>query len=457
MTQHQLGIAALATLLLALAACGGGSSPQTPEPAAVVAATTPEPAPVASAATPADARVTLDFYSRDRTAGVAKAIASLDTLRAALALGLPPLQNSVITPSGETTVAVRAIVFPALQAARIDVLRAAAVGATLVEVEAALPAAAGADATRALLDGVSRRFFAPVSASFNRNFLASTDTGGSAAAPWQAIQIQDWSAASAVLAEFGAVSEQKLVPQTRLVIGQRFDAKAPANGQAVAFDGVGVRSPDFWYTAPMVALEGRGGMLNGVDSTATATWVGDHLWVSMRPLGNEPLHQGLPPASLSSALLAVWSAFAVPETLLSRSRQVWPQQAMTLEDRSRLPTGIALPYSALQANLSGLDGGGTYLTETAHEASIAIDTAGLRASGTQAMAFTFSAENLYGGGSDAGSVTTIDPPFTVTPPCPRAESDWRGAYLALIDRAGRLLLVASLPDASGVETRCLPI
>lgn len=447
MVQRPLARAALAILVIALAACGGGSSPQAEEP--------DKPA---SAESPADARVTLDAYSATRTSAVVNAVVPEDTLRAALALALPPLQDEVFTSGGQVTMASRAIVLPALQAARIDVLRASAAGETLAQLEAALPAAATADATRALRDGVSRQLWAPTSALFAPSFLASTDTGGRASVPWQASPIQDGSAAMDPLTEFGDISHLNLAPETRLLIGQRFDLDAWANGQAVAFDGVGVVSPDSWYTAPMVAFEGPGGTLTGADHTATATWVGAYLWVSVRPLGDEPLYVGLSAASLGSALLAAWSAFPAPEGLLTQSRQVWPQQGMTLEDRSMLPAAIALPYSAVQANLSGLDGGGTYLTEIARATSLVIDSAGLRVSGAQAMEFTFSADNQHGGGSYGVGVVRVEtPPYQVPLRCPRAVADWRGAYLALIDRAGRIVLVASLPDARGVAVVCTPI
>lgn len=453
MNPHRRGTAALVALLLALAACGDGSSP--PPTVTVDSPTTStESLPPTVTATPteplADPRVTLAAYSQDRAASVPEVVAPEVALRAALALALPQLQPTSSTMDGPVLYASTGIVLPALQAARIDVLRAAAAGDTLAEVTAALPAEASGDVTRALLDGVSRHLWAPASALFNRSFLASIDTGGSAVEPWRATEVVDWPAGVTGLAGFGSVTDLKLSADTRLVIGQRFEANAPANGHAVEFEGVGVRSPNRWYTAPMVALEGPGGTLRSDDYVATATWVGDHLWVSLRPPGDQPLYYGLPPATLNAALLAVWSAYPAPEGMTSQSAQVWPRVTMTLENRSRLPAGIVLPYDKVHANLSGLDGGGTFLTETIREGSLAIDTAGLRAAGAQAMAFTFSPDNLYGLGSVSTNVTAD----WWMPDCPRAVADWRGAYLALIDRAGRLLLVASLPDAGDAATNC---
>jgi hypothetical protein len=441
MSQLRRDAPALVALLLALAACGGGSSP---------------PATATPAETPVDSRVTLAAYVQNHAASAPELVAPDATLRAALALALPALQSTVSTANGDVLVADHAIVLPALQAARVDVLRVAAAGDTLAELEAALPAEASRDAVRPLLDGISRSLWAPTAALFERGFLASTDTGGAAAEPWRAMEVTDWSAAAAALADFGSVDALHLVADTRLVIGQRFHANALANGQAVAFDGVGLRRADRWYTAPMVALEGPGGTLLGEGYTATATWVGDHLWVSLRPPGDAPLYEGVPPATLSTALLEVWSAYSASGNVKSRSTQVWPQVTMALEDRSRLPAGIALPYDAVHANLSGLDGGGTFLTETTHSASLTIDTAGLHAAGAQAMAFTFSVANEHGGGYASGGQWVVLPVVWPTS-CPRAAADWRGAYLALIDRAGRLLLVASLPDAGSAATECMPI
>ena len=51
----------------------------------------------------------------------------------------------------------------------------------------------------------------------------------------------------------------------------------------------------------------------------------------------------------------------------------------------------------------------------------------------------------------------INPTFNFTP-CPCAVPDWLDAYLALIDRAGRLLLLATLPKPTGAValTQCVP-
>ena len=244
-----------------------------------------------------------------------------------------------------------------------------------------------------------------------------------------------------------------------MVIGQRFDMQSVSNAQALGFEGLGESAQDGWYTAMMVAFEGPGGSVNVDGYSATATWVGEHLWVSLRPPGNKPLLEGLAPSALSAALLAVWSAYQSPQGLVTRSRQVWPQLTTTLVDRGKLPVGIVLPYNPVSANLGGLDGGGTYLTETARAAALSIDTGGLRASGAQAMAFTFSAENMFSNSYGSGVTTTlINPTFNFTP-CPRAVPDWRGAYLALMDRAGRLLLLATLPKPTGAValTRCVPV
>lgn len=445
---HGRRSAAWMVLLLALAACGGGSGPP--------------PSANASAKAAADARVTLAAYSRERVAGApaaaAPAAAPDAVLSAALALALPPLQGWLHTTSGGIWYAEAAVVLPALQAARLDVLRAAAAGSTLAEVEAALPAAASDHATQVLLDGVSRRLWAPASAQFNRSFLQSTDRGGLALEPWRAAVFADWSAAAADLAEFGDADGLELSAQTRLLIGQSVSTHAPVAGQMTAFEGVGEHARGGWYTAPMLALEGPGGTLRGVDHVATATWVGEYLWVSLRPPGNEPLFEGLSPATLGAALLAAWSAFPAPEGVSSRSTQIWPQLTKVLDNRSRRPPGIELPYYEVQADLSGLDGGGTFLAETTRPASLTIDTQGLRIVGELAMAFTFSVANQHGGDSQYGSWTLITSSQDTTPsPCPRAAADWRGAYLALIDRAGRLLLVATLPEVGRGATACRPI
>ena len=449
--QYRLAaLSALATAALALAACNS-------EPNVRASGPSTDAAPAATIS-----KITLEAYSKDRSAAVATtAAAPQDLLRAALTLAVPPLQSSVFTSNGPITLAEQAIVFPALQAARMDVLRAASAGDTLAEVQAAVPTAASLEATRSLLGGLSRQIWASASATFARSFLASTEISGAPASGWQANTVLDWSSPLAALAEFGPTSDLSLVPQTRMVIGQRFDLQSVSNAQALGFEGLGESAQDGWYIAMMVAFEGPGGSVNVDGYSATATWVGEHLWVSLRPPGNKPLLEGLAPSTLSAALLAVWSAYPSPQGLVTRSRQVWPQLTASLVDRGKLPVGIVLPYNPVSANLGGLDGGGTYLTETARAAALSIDTGGLRASGAQTMAFTFSAENMFSNSYGYG-VITLQPNVQITPsvfltPCPRAVPDWRGAYLALIDRAGRLLLLATLPKPTGAValTRCL--
>ena len=192
--------------------------------------------------------------------------------------------------------------------------------------------------------------------------MASTEIGGAPTAAWQANTVLDWSSPLAALAEFGPTSDLSLVRQTRMVIGQRFDMQSVSNAQALGFEGLGESAQDGWYTAMMVAFEGPGGSVNGDGYSATATWVGEHLWVSLRPPGNKPLLEGLAPSALSAALLAVWSAYPSPQDLVTKSRQVWPQLTTSLVDRGKLPTGIVLPFNTVWANLGGVDGGGMYLT-----------------------------------------------------------------------------------------------
>lgn len=465
---YRYTIAALTALPPLLVACGGGSGedaaqadtalPAAAAPAASQASQTSQTTPVTPDVPSAGAPVSLQAYAAARSGATEPVLPAAEALRAGLALALPPLQVAVQGGSGSYWSTDTAVVLPGLQAARLAVLRAASAGETLAELQAALPTGLGPNTAEALLAGVSRQLFAPASAQFDPRFLAATDLPGSAgAARWQATTVQDGASATAALGGYGDASPLALSSQTRLVIGQRFAVDAAAGGQAVAFDGVGVRSPDTWYTAPMVALEGPGGTLLGEDYTVTATWVGDHLWLSLRPRGDAPLFQGLAPASLAAGLSAAWAAYATPASLVQRSRQVWPRQTLAPEDRSRLPAGITLPYDRLRANLQGLDGGGTYLVETVGAASLTVDAAGLRASGAQAMAFNFSPDNGYGGGSTGAGATQVLPEFSIPSACPRAEPDWRGAYLALIDRAGRLLLVATLPNADAVATTCARI
>ena len=213
-----------------------------------------------------------------------------------------------------------------------------------------------------MLGGLSRQLWASASATFKHSFLASTEISGAPTSGWLAKTVLDWSALLAALAEFGPTSDLSLVPQTRMVLGQRFDVQSLSNARALGFEGLGESAQDGWYTAMMVPFEGPGSGVNVDGYSATATWVGEHLWVSLRPPGNKPLLEGLAPSALSAALLAVWSAYPSPQDLVTKSRQVWPQWTTSLVDRGKLPIGIVLPFNTVWANLGGVDGGCMYLT-----------------------------------------------------------------------------------------------
>lgn len=443
--------AAAAVTVFGLAACGGGEN--------VVPAAAEAPAVPSAPSAPSgvsDPPTTVTAFAASRAAATpaaAPAVEPAALLQAATALALPALQTVVTGVSGDTVVADAAIVLPGLQAARIDVLGAAAAGATLTELAAALPSAVTDATVQALTQGVSRKLWASPTGRFERGFLAATETFGTSAT-WQNVEVADVGIAFAAVADYGPTGSLDLGVDTRLVIGQRFDAEAAIPGaQVTPFVGVGQRTPDTWYTAPMLALEGPGGTLTGDSWVAVATWVGEHLWVALRPPGDAALYAGVPWVGLQAALRAAREAFPAPEGVTSRSTQVWPQATFTLENRSRLPSGVVLPYDKTAANLSRLDGGGTYLRETFLDASLTIGPAALVVAGAQAMAFTFSVTNPYGGSSSVGVITT-NPGFDFPPACPRAMADWRGAYLAVIDRAGRMVLAASLPTAGAAATTC---
>ena len=131
-----------------------------------------------------------------------------------------------------------------------------------------------------MLGGLSRQLWASAPATFERSFLASTEISGAPASGWQANTVLDWSAPLAALAEFGPTSDLSLVPQTRMVLGQRFDMQSLSNARALGFEGLGESAQGGWYTAMMVPFEGAGSGVNGDDHSATATWVGVHRWVS---------------------------------------------------------------------------------------------------------------------------------------------------------------------------------
>ena len=447
-----LRVAALAAML-ALGACGGGKDDEAGQPWMQPAAA---PAAAESASAP---RTTLAQYAIDRT--------QIDTV-----LGFPSPtgeeMESIHRDSVERGIAQllrqmdysnNVMALPSLQASLIEAVAAAARGATLAELRSAHPEETRLYARTVQTTGVNRSLWAPAGTPLNGSFLRATDLIAPLPplASWQGAEVTSRDDARLVAAldgmSEGALAGLALGGDTRLLMVDRLQDKAAfAATPSVLPDGVFVSSDGARRVMPMLQWP------------AIRHERADH--VAHLAIG--PAHRHvvtIQPTSVSLSAFAASGALAKAVSELaqmSRQRTLVALPAGTLVlpalkglavyGYSTEARGLLLARSEYNANLSGLDGGGTYLRTADLPTQLSIGNDGLSVSGGHAAAFHFSPRNIYG---TAGVFTSWDPSgvlvFNAEPPpiCPRATADLRSLFVAVFDDNLRLVALAALGSPPG--------
>ncbi len=407
-------LAALAAASL-LAACGGGGSAPEPEVPA------------------AERRVTLQEYLGSRVAPApAVAASGASLLDAGLAYAVPALTARL--GHGNDVV-----VLPPLEAAFDNLVRSAARGSTLAELDSRRPAAGSAAVQAAQLAGIERRLWVAEGAPLRSAYLTAVDVPGLS---WQATAVGDWGAATQRdIAGVMELQELELKQQTRLVVRDSW-VRSFAWPQVQTF---AARVADNRMLA-MLRLRGPMHYVRGVGYESWTMALGE----GRRLVGLVP--DGIDLAAFASDRLTLARALAAAAAAELSTEGDWELPLLALSSPAPDP-GLSLAYDRVQANLGGLDGGGSYLRSSRSVQTFGLTDYGLYFQGWQSLAFHFDSSNVGAQGDDSGGSGTT---WVRTPGCPEAVVAPRPMLLALLDDSQRLLVLVAVEQPMRQMHSCDP-
>ncbi len=326
-------------------------------------------------------------------------------------------------------------------------LEAAARGDTLLSLRSALPATSSAAVSAALQQGLQRTLRAGEDTILATSFLDSVTAadrpgtfGPLTLLPLTAAQLQREPNLRAAVSD--QVSAAIAWPQ---VAAYRATWALPAGGlldvavlriqgptRSLDGSGSGSGSGSGWNGAAM-ALSGGQWLVRIEPTAALATWGATELNASLTSAAEALNQPGV-------AAEATWN---LPDMGFSSTTE--------LNDRR----GMALAQDKVNANLRGLDGGGSYAVPSGGSASMGLRSTGFAYNGSQGVEFIFSPLNIYGPGSyGVGSVSTNV--YFGLPLCPTATINLRPFFLALLQPSGNIALLARLSSFSGTACTNTP-
>lgn len=318
-------------------------------------------------------------------------------------------------------------------------LEAAAQGDTLLSLRSALPATSSPAVSAALQQGLQRTLRAGETTILATSFFNSVTAAGRP----------------------GTFGQLMLLPLTAARLQQEPNLRAAISDQVsgtVSWPQVAAHRATWAPPAgglldvAMLRIQGPTRGLNGGGWNGAAMALGGGQWL----VRIEP-----------TAALASWGAAELNASLASAAEAL-SQPGATAEATWELPEmrfasttelndrrGMVLAQDKVNANLRGLDGGGSYAVPSSGSASMGLSPAGFRYDGSQSVEFIFSPLNIYGPGyCSAGSVFTN---FNFELPlCPAATINLRPFFLALLQPSGNIALLARLSSFSGTACTNTP-
>ncbi len=456
--------AMLALVVGLLAGCGGGE----PGAAAIAQPAAASAPAVVAAALPTPVLRSLPEYHIDRAlpstvpglpAPSAAELASIGDVSRSRAVAQ---LSSALLPRGN------AVVVPPLAFAYASVLVSAARGDTLVQVLKQYPAELGTWAAAAQTQGVQRQLWAPTVTRFLPQFLAATDVVPGTLLP----SLQSWSAAE-VSGRLDPLLTQSLVAlhppmlsldslaesvplfeaDTRLLLADALNDRVRWP-QALEFDGTFLtESGGTRMIMPMLQISAGVKRLTQPGFVADALTVGERTLLMIQPR-SDMLWQ-FSGAKLDAALAQATAALTgSARAALPDSRLVLPRVALKLPGQSVTSLGVALAFDETQADLRGLDGGGTFLKARSAASTLTIDASGLVLGAGHQLGFVFSPKNLFnpGAGSYGSVVTTFTNntfQFSTAVTCPNPDVDLRSFFLAVLDAQKRVISLSGIAALSG--------
>jgi hypothetical protein len=308
--------------------------------------------------------------------------------------------------------------------------------------------------------GVHRSLWAPAATPLDGLFLRATDLIEPLPpmASWEGTEVtsRDDAKLNAALKGFGeAIDALELGGNTRLLVVDRLQEQAAfATTARTLIDGVFMGSDGKRHVMPMLQLPSIRHLRAGFEAHLVIGPAHRHV------VTIQPTTQTLQAFAASGALYAALAELAQmsrQHTLaaLPAGTMVLPMvKDLSAYGRSRPARGMDLASSEINADLRGLDGGGTFLRTAELMTHLSIGEDGLSMRGGHAAAFNYSRVNVYG--PTYGSVftsfvgtSTIFVSADAAPACPRAETDLRSLFIALFDDDLRLVSLAGLSSLPG--------
>ena len=455
-----LRAAALAATL-ALGACGGGQDEEAGQPWLQPAAAG---APADSASAP---RTTLADYAAERANVVVvqgfpsptdEELASIHrrSVDRGIAQLLPQLGSAYLTDAGN------GLALPSLQSSLVNTVAAAARGDTLAQLRQYQPEENGYYARMVQTQGVQRSLWAPAGTPLDGAFLRATDMIEPLPplASWQGREVtrRDDAALNAALDGFSAeaLGALELGGNTRLLVVDRLNEQAAFAGAPRTLpDGVFLGGDGVRRVIPMLHVPSIRHIRPGYEAHLAIGPSHRHI-VTIQP-ATQSLQAFAASGDLATALSEL-AQMARQRTLvaLPAGTMVLPViKELSAAGNARPGSGLDLAGSEVNADLRGLDGGGTFLRTAELSTRLSIGDGGLSMQGGHAAAFNFSERNVYWPGIDSG-LFLLNDTFTINgdggaPACPRATPDLRSLFVAVFDDDLRLVSLAGLGKLSGQQ------
>ena len=318
-------------------------------------------------------------------------------------------------------------------------LEAAACGDTLLSLRSALPATSSAAVSAALQQGLQRTLRAGETTILATSFLDSV-TAAARPGTFSALTLLPLTAA-----------QLQREPDLRAAVSDQVSATLPWP-QVAAYRATWATPTGGLLDVAMLRIEGPTRSLNGIGWNGAAMALSAGQWlVKIEP----------------TAALANWGATELNAALASATdalnqpgaaaEATWNLPEMGFYSTTELNDrrGMVLAQDKVNANLRGLDGGGSYAVPSGGSASMGLRSTGLGYSGSQGVEFIFSPLNIYGPGSYSSGGQLINVGFGL-PLCPTATINLRPFFLALLQPSGNIALLARLSSFSGAACTNTP-
>jgi hypothetical protein len=318
---------------------------------------------------------------------------------------------------------------------------AAAYGQTLAELNQAVALPSADVVAAGLAQGVSRSISALGEGRFGPRFL-SVATGEAAPDTWASLSLRPLSATQ--LAADG---------NTRMQIDDTAQLQA-SWPQASPERGVW-ESPNGRLDVAVVRIRAPLLRHDGADYAAVGLPLAGGTWlVQITAQAHGPAWAG---TALGAALTEVAAVIAARAGGSGPAGTVddWVLPVMRLDEPQERGSlaGMGLAQDEVNADLRGLDAGGTYFKPSALAGSLSIGATGLEVTGALSTRFIFSPRNTHGGGSTGGVVVTRVDPVVISPSplpaCPVGAASLKPFHLALMRPNGSISLLARVARFSG--------